>query len=103
MAEIRVTMSLAEASPGRIDDQRQVREARRRVAERAVHEDLTRRARHQVVAADDLGDAHRSIVDDHGELIRGHSVVATEHYVVGYVTDVAEDQIVNGDRRRVGT
>ena len=44
--------------------------------------DLARRRRQEVVTADDLIDALRRVVDDDGEVVGGHAVVAPEDEVV---------------------
>ena len=53
-----------------------------RVAERLVAEDLLRRVRQVVVAADDVADAHGDVVDDHAEVVGRGAVGAHEDPVV---------------------
>ena len=50
-----------------------MREAWRRQPEGAVEQNLPRRGRHQIVAANDLGDPLGGIIDDDRELIRWRS------------------------------
>ena len=51
------------------EDQRHVREARHRRAERLVEQHLLRRVRDVIVAADDVGDPHVDVVDDDRQVI----------------------------------
>ncbi len=57
--------------------------ARDRQTEQPVQFDLPWCRGQQIVAADHFGDALGGIVDDHGEVVRGHPVVALQHDIVG--------------------
>ena len=63
------------------EDQRRVQVARRRQAQRALQVDLARGVVGQVLAAHDVGDALRRVVDDHRELVGPQAVGALEHEV----------------------
>ena len=56
--------------------------ARRGQPEQLAEVDLARRRGQQIVAPHDFGDALRGIVDHHGEVVRGHAVVAAQHDVI---------------------
>ena len=76
-------------------------EARLAVAERADEGDVLRRVREVVLAADDVGDLHRLVIDDDHEVVERHPVVAdddevTEQRVVEL--DLATDEVVEADR-----
>ena len=62
--------------------QRQVRVARRRRAERLEHEQLLRRVREVVLAAHDVRDAGVEVVDRDGEVVEDRAVRACDHRVV---------------------
>ena len=66
-------MALGELLAVRPTDHGQVRERRRRVAERLVDEHLTRGVGEVVVAADDVGDLHVRVVAHDGEVVGGAS------------------------------
>ena len=61
--------------------QRRVQVARRRQAERALQQDLARRVVGQVLAAHDVGDALRGVVDHHRQLVGPQAVGAPQHEV----------------------
>ena len=67
--ELQRAVALGQATAVGGHGQRDVAESRLGPAERPVEEDLSRRAGHEVGAADDLVDAHRGVVDHDGELI----------------------------------
>ena len=75
-------VALGQALPVRPEDHRDVGEHRQRVAERLVAEDLLRRVREVVVAADHVGDLHRDVVHDHAEVVGRRAVGAHEDPVV---------------------
>ena len=57
------------------------------------------------LAADDVGDFHRVVVDDVGKMISGHTVRFEKHLVVEEVAvhgNVAADKVVHGDVDIVG-
>ena len=71
---------------GLAEDERHVREARdeRRHAgidQRAVQRELPRGRRHEVLAADDVGDAHERVVDGVHERVERHATGAHQHEV----------------------
>ena len=78
----RRAVALREAFPVRAEDHRDVGEHRQRVAEGLVAEDLLRRVREVVIAADHVGDLHRHVVDDHAEVVRRRPVGPDEDPVV---------------------
>ena len=65
----RRAMSLAEALLVGSENERHVRELRRRFAERLPEEHVLRRVRDVIVAADDVRDAHVQIVGDDRQVI----------------------------------
>ncbi len=71
------------------------------VAEGLMQENLARGAGFQVLAADDLGDAHLGVVDGDGELVGGAGIRAGEEEVAAEEGGVeragAEDEVVPGD------
>ena len=77
-------------------------ELRLRVAERAEQEDVLRRVREVVLAADDVADLHRRVVDDDREVVERRAVAADDHEVAAEVGDVeldaAADDVVEGDQ-----
>ena len=95
--------------PVRVEDERQVGEERDRVAERPEQQDVLGRVREVVLAADDVADLHRRVVDDHREVVERRAVGADDDEVAAEVGDVdldaAADDVVEGDdaRRRPGT
>ena len=96
---------LASRRPSGVDGQRDVAEARHGPAEGAVEQDLPRRAGDQVGAADDLVDAHRGVVDDHGELIgraddRVRATMKSPPSSGWVELDSAQEEVVPGDRSR---
>ena len=76
-------------------------ELRLRVAERAEEEDVLGRVREVVLAADDVADLHRRVVDDDDEVVERRAVAADDHEVAAEVGDielhVAADDVVEGD------
>ena len=60
------------------EDHRDMREPRRRPAERGVQQQLSRRVRDVVVAADHVGDLHQVIVDDAREVV-GRQPIRAQH------------------------
>ena len=75
-------------------------EARLPVAERADERDVLRRVRQVVLAADDVGDLHGLVVDDHHEVVQGHAIGADDHEVTQQAVvelDLAADQVVEAD------
>ncbi len=63
-------------------DQRDVRHDRHAPAERVVDLGLPRGIGEVIVAADDVGDAHVVVVDDHGEHVGRRAVGAQQHEIV---------------------
>ncbi len=56
-------------------------ESGRGQGQRLVQEQLPRSRRHQVVAADHIGDAHGGIIDNHGQLIGGSARRLPDHEI----------------------
>ena len=86
----------------RLEQQRQVREARLRIlpAEGLVQQIVQGQGREPLLAADDFGDFHQVVVHDIGQVV-GRQFVGTfpQHLVVEGVAvdfDVAADQVVHG-------
>src|SRR3989449_621517 len=97
-------VALGEPAPVRPQDHRHVRHLGDRVAERLVAEDLLRRVRQVVVAANHVRDPHRDVVHDDAEVVRGRAVRADEDPVVEPTVverDRAVDQVVHDRRARV--
>ena len=96
-----LALALAHLRPVRVEDERQVGEERDRVAERAEHQDLLRRVREVVLAADDVADLHRGVVDHDREVVERRAVAADDDEVAAEVRDVdldpAADDVVEGD------
>jgi hypothetical protein len=59
-----------------------VREFRRPGSERLIEEDLLRRVRDVIVAADHVADRHLHIVDDDREMVGGLAVRSQDHEVL---------------------
>ena len=76
-------------------------EQRLRVAERPEQQDVLGRVREVVLAADDVADLHRRVVDDDREVVERRAVAADDHEVAAEVgdvdLDVAADDVVEGD------
>ena len=74
---------------------------RHRVAERPEQEDVLGRVREVVLAADDVADLHRRVVDDDREVVERRAVAADDDEVAAEVGDVdldaAADDVVEGD------
>ena len=96
-----LALALAHLRAVRVEDQRQVGEARLRVPERAEQQDVLRRVREMVLAADDVGDPHLGVVHHHREVVERAAVAADDHEVAAEVRDVdldpAADDVVEGD------
>ena len=73
---------LGQATAPGAEHERDVGVGRHRQVQQLGEVDLARRRREQVVAADDLVDALRRVVDDDGQVVRGDPVVAAEDEVV---------------------
>ena len=65
-----LALALAHLRAVRVEDERQVREARHVVAQRSEQEDVLGRVREVVLAADDVGHLHRRVVDDDREVVQ---------------------------------
>ena len=78
-----------------------MREARERVAERPEQQDVLGRVRQVVLAADDVADLHRGVVDDDREVVERRAVGADDDEVATEVRDidldVAADDVVERD------
>ena len=101
----RVGRALGELAARRRQEERQVRHDRRRPAERAVEQHVLGHRREPLLAADDVRDAHRVVVDHVREVVGGHAVALDEHLVVhlGRVeAHVAADGVLEGDRLALG-
>ena len=86
-----LALALAHLRAVRVEDERQVREARHVVAERSEQQDVLGRVREVVLAADDVGDLHRRVVDDDREVVQRRAVGADDHEVAAEVADVELD------------
>src|SRR5438093_6432966 len=71
-------MALGEADAAVIGHQRAVKEGRRRKAERAIEQNLTRRGGEQIGAAHYFGDPHGGVVHDNRQLIGGNVVMSPD-------------------------
>ncbi len=74
-----------------------MRVGRLRQAEQPSDDDLPRRRVQQVVAADDLADALRRVVDDDGEVVGGRPVPPPEHEVVDDARDGPVEAVLEAD------
>ena len=78
-----------------------MREPRHGVAERPEQQDVLGRVREVVLAADDVGDLHRGVVDDDREVIERRPVGADDDEVAAEVRhidlDASADDVVEGD------
>ena len=70
------------------DDERDVREPGRRERERAVEQELSGGRGEEIVAAHDVRDLHRRVVDDDRELVRRDPVGAGDDEVADAARDV---------------
>ncbi len=75
-------VSLRQLAPVRPVQERQVRVARRSGVERAQDQQLLRRVREVVVAANDVGDLHLGVVDGNREVVQRGAVAPCDHEVV---------------------
>ena len=75
------------------------------MAQRPEQQDVLGRVGEVVLAADDVGDLHRGVVDDHGEVVERRAVGADDHEVAaeggGVDLDAAADEVVEGDDARL--
>ena len=81
------------------EQERHVQELGRRDAQGLVDHDLLGRVADVVVAADDVGDLHGHVVDDHGEVVRHGAVGALHDEVADGVVleaDLAAQDVVEG-------
>ncbi len=79
-------MALGELLPVGAQDHRHVREDRRLLPERAIQRDLLGRVGDVIVAADDVGDLHRDVVRDDGEVVDRRTVGAEDDEVIEVAT-----------------
>jgi hypothetical protein len=96
-------LALAHLGAVGVQDERDVPEARLSIAEGAHECDVLRRVRKMVLAADDVRDLHRLVVDHHREVVERHAVVAHDHEVPekGVVElDLATHEVVEADDLR---
>src|SRR5258706_9231831 len=75
-------LPLRELLAPRLDEQGHVAELRRLPAETLVDQQLPRRARHVLAAAQHVSDSHVVIVDPHGEVIDRRAIRSRDHEVV---------------------
>ena len=75
-------MALAEPLLIGAENQRNVRELRRRLTERAPEQQVLWGVRYVIVAADDVRDLHLEIVDDNRQMIRGQPVRSKDDEVL---------------------
>ena len=90
-------VALAQLRPVGPQDDRQMRVDRRLPAQGLVEQDVARRARYPLVAADDVGDPHGAVVDDVRQMVGGKAVRLQEHEVVEQhvaEADLAAQQVV---------
>ena len=93
-------MALRQLLAVRAVEQRQVRVGRRLGAERLQDQDLARRVREVVLAADDVRDAHVAVVHRDREVVERAAVRAGDHEVVDRrqrERDVAADHVLHDD------
>ena len=81
----RLALALAHLRPVRVEDERQVGERGHVVAERPEQQDVLGRVRDVVLAADDVGDLHRGVVDDDREVVERRAVGADDDEVAAEV------------------
>ena len=84
----------------RPQDQRQVRELRRRKPQRLVEQHLARRIRNVILAADHVRHLHHRIVDDDGEVVGRPPVRSHEHRIADDVAaerHLTANEIAEGD------
>jgi hypothetical protein len=77
-----------------------VREHRQRRTERAIDQELARRVRDMVIAADHMRDRHADIIDDAGEVVGRQTIRAHQHEVVEHLAreaDAAAHDVVPRD------
>ena len=91
-------VALGEALTVGADHERDVQVPRLGQPEQALQLDLAGRRCQQVVAAHDDVDALGGVVDDDGEVVRRHAVVAPQHDVVGHAGVATGDAVVERDR-----
>ena len=80
--------------------EREVREGRRRPSQRLVHQQLPRRVRHVVLAADHVRDLHQRVVDDDREVVGGAAVGPDDHRVADDLAcerDAAAHEVLERD------
>ena len=80
-AHARADVALAHLRAVLVQDQRDVREARRLRAERAIELDVLRRIREMILAADDVGDLHLDVVDHIHEVENPRAVRPADGHV----------------------
>ena len=83
----------------------QMRELGRCEPERLVEQNLPRRVRDVILAADHMRDLHQRIVHDHGEVVRRRAVGANDHRIadhLGLKTDLAADGVGEDDLASLG-
>ena len=95
------TVALGQATPVGADGQRDVAELGRGPAEAPVEQELSRGARHQVVAPDHLRDAHGRVVVHDGQLVGGGMPRSGDDEVSAEPSrvelDGAEEEVSPGD------
>lgn len=84
--------TLGEPIPVWSEDEGSMREGRRSASEELGEQDLARRRPEQVGSADRLGDAHRDVVDDYGELVGVDAVTTLQNEVAHLRGDVLRDR-----------
>ncbi len=97
------TVTFGETRSIPVQNHRDVRVLGRRRAEQSREIGLPGRRAQQIVTPDHLVDAGRGVVDDHGQVVRGRPVVATQDEVVDVAGERTVQRIVDGELRDVGT
>src|SRR5437868_8535381 len=77
-------MALGEALAVRPKNGREMRELRRRPSQSFVKSDLLGSVGQVVIAADDMGDFHQRVIDDHHVVVNRHPVRAGDDGIADY-------------------
>ena len=88
LAEVKVTIALGEPSAVRRDQEGHVGIRGLRKAQQSLEVYLSRYRPQEVIAAHDLVDAHKGVVNHHGKLIRNHSVASTNEKVAALTREI---------------
>ena len=91
------TVAFRERTVVRTEHQREMRERRRFVPERLVEQQLPRRVRDVVLAADHVGHTHQRVIHDHREVVRRMPIRSHQH---GIADDAGLERHLTRARRR---